>query len=169
MARDLADLAASAARTAEALPAAQKRGVTRAALHVTKVVRSEIASATGGDSRLSGVGKKGARVGAKYDVVGEVNPSALIKGTGPLHLLERDTRAHLIWPKGRTFAATRRGGVRRRGTTRALKIGPGYAAYAAHPGTRGKHTFERAWKAAAPEAARIFANEVRDTFRKAWL
>ena len=168
MPRNLGDLAASAARTADALQGAQAQGVRRAAIYATTMIRSEIRSATG-DGRLSGVGRKGARVGARFDVKGTRNPTALIRATGPLHLVERDTSPHSIYPKGRTFSTTRKGNVRRRGTTRALKIGDGFAAYAEHPGTRGKHPFEKGVRKAAPETPRIFQREVRAAFARAWL
>lgn len=169
MPRDLADLAVSAARTVDALQTAQIVGVRKAALHVTTIVRTEIRSATG-DMRMSGVGKKGARVGAEYKVLADTrNPTATVRAKGPLHLVERDTHAHTIWPKGRTFAATRRGGTRRRGKTKALKIGDGFAAYADHPGTKGKHPFEKGVRRAAPETPRIFQREVREAIKRAWL
>jgi hypothetical protein len=167
MPRDLGDLAASAARTADALQGAQAQGVRRAAVYATTMIRNEIRSATG-DMRLSGVGRKGARVGARFDVKGTRNPTALIRATGPLHLIERDTGPHSIYPKGQTFATTRKGNVRRRGTSRALKIGEGYAAYAEHPGTRGKHPFQKGVAKAAPETPRIFQREVRAAIAKAW-
>ena len=159
MPRDLADLAASAGRTAEALQGAQIVGVKRAALHTTRVVRAEIAAATGGDSRLSGVGKRGAKVGARFDLMTATrNPTAIIKATGPLQLVERDTRAHTI-PRQRRRSRRRR-----------------YAAFAGrvysrvdHPGTRGKRPFARGAQAASPQAQQIFRAEVADAVRRGWL
>lgn len=92
------EFAAKAATTGEALSRAQRQLISRAALTITKAVREEVRSATG-DSRLSGVGKRGTRVGAKYTVLSAGD--ALIQATGPLHLVERATRAHDIAPKRR--------------------------------------------------------------------
>lgn len=155
MPRDLLDLAASAARTADALQGAQAQGVRRAAIHVTTAIRSEILSATG-DMRLSGVGRRGAKVGAKFDIKGTTNPTALITATGPLHFIERDTAPHTI-PR-----------TRRRGRKRYVAFDGGVYSRVEHPGTRGKHPFERGWRQAAPLTAQIFQTEVRDAFRRAW-
>lgn len=156
MPRGLGDLAASAARTAEAIPVAQKRGVQKAALFVTTTIRSEIRSATG-DMRLSGAGRRGARVGAKYDIKGTRNPTALISATGPLHLIERDTQPHDV-PRSRS-----------RGRRRYVAFGGGvYSRATASGGSRGKHPFEKGWKRAGPQTPEIFQREVREAVRKAW-
>jgi hypothetical protein len=164
MPRDLLDLAASAKRTADALPQAQARGVQKAALHTTRLIRAEIRSVTG-DMRLSGVGKRGARVGAKFDIVGATNPTALITATGPIQLIERDVRAHNIRPRGRTKTAR---GRTRKGK-KALTIGGGLYSSAAHPGTRGQHPFEHGVNKAAPDTPRIFQQEVRAVVAREWV
>jgi hypothetical protein len=154
--RDLSDLARSASATADALPAAQRRGVQKAALLVTTAIRSEILSATG-DMRLSGVGRRGAKVGAKFDIKGTANPTALITATGPLHLIERDTQPH---------DAPRR---RSRGRRRYVAFGGNvYSRATGSGGSRGKHPFEKGWKRAGPQTPEIFQREVREAVRKAW-
>jgi hypothetical protein len=178
MPRDLADLALSAARTASALPEAQRRGVQKAALHVTTVIRSEIRSVTG-DMRLSGVGRRGAKVGASFKVSG-TGGSATVKATGPLHIIERDMPPHDIQPRGyrvskRYLNLVAKGKLPADGKRiylgggKALKFGGGFYRRASLAGgSRGKHPFERGWKKAAPETTRIFQREVRATFRKSW-
>ena len=109
-----------------------------------------------GDGRLSGVGKKGAKVGARYDVKGSTNPTALITATGPMQLIERDTKAHTI-PK-----------PRRRGRKRYAVIDGHAYASAQHPGTRGKRPFEKGWRRAAPQAPAVFQAAVRDAVRRGW-
>jgi hypothetical protein len=153
--RDLGDLAASASRTADALQPAQRRGVQQAALHTVTLIRSEMRGATG-DMRMSGVGKRGAKIGARYDVKGNTNPVALIRATGPAHLIERDTQAHRI-PRERS-----------RGRKRYAAFGGSVYSRVEHPGTRGKHPFERGWKKAAPQTPAIFQREVRAALRKSW-
>jgi hypothetical protein len=84
-------------------------------------------------ARLSGVGRKGARVGVRYNVGSYPDGAkALVFATGPFHLIERDTKAHRI-PR-----------ERRRGRRRyAVVPGVGPRARVQHPGTKGKHPFAR--------------------------
>ena len=67
-----------------------------ASLKAKQIEEAEIRRATGGDLRMSGVGRSrgkpgNAKVGVRYDSdkSGEI-PTTKIKATGPLHLLERD-------------------------------------------------------------------------------
>lgn len=154
MARDLFDLAASAGAAAAALKVASKVGVRKAALHVTTEVRTEIRRAVGGDMRMSGVGRRGARVGASFDVRGDVNPTALIKGTGAIMLIEKDTPAHRI-PKS--------GGRKKR----VVIDGHPYH-HAFHPGTSGKQPFAKGVAKAGPDTPKIFQSEIRKAIEKAW-
>ncbi len=150
--RTLGDVAKMANRLPAELQRAQLRGVSKAALTVTQGIRSEIRAVTGGSNRLSGVGRRGARVGARYDVKGSINPTALIIATGPMQLLEHDTRPHGITPKRR----------RRGGRAKALKLTNGqFARSAQHPGTKAKTPFEKGWKRTAPETGAIFDREVQ--------
>lgn len=93
-----------------------------------------------------------AKLGARFDIKGIGHPTALVRYTGPAHLLNNPTGAHTINPRGRTRTA----GGRKRGGAKALKFGQGqFAAYARHPGTSGKGFFQRAVPqvyAAAPKA-----------------
>jgi hypothetical protein len=152
---DLLKIAKLAASLPKELQVAQRRGIQQGALAVTKAIRAEVKSASGGDNRLSGVGKKGARVGAKYDVKGQVNPTALIKATGPMQLLEHPTRPHEITPRKR----------RKKGALR-FKDGT-FAMNASHPGTRPKKPFERGVNKTQHEPARLLDKAVQDAIRKA--
>jgi hypothetical protein len=156
MARDLLDLSASVGATAAALRVAQKVGVQKAALHMTTSIRTEITMATG-DGRLSGVGRRGAKVGAGFDVKGSVDPTALIKPKGPLWLVENDTGAHRI-PRSRSRRARRR---------YVVIDGHPYAS-ARHPGTRGKHPFRKGVGKTRDDTPRIFQHEVRKAVVDAW-
>lgn len=131
--------------------------VGEAALVIKKGVQSRLVDAIGADRRMSGVGKRGARVNVRYDVKGTVNPTALLRMTGPAHLIERNTSPHTITARART---TTMSGRRRRGAS-ALSLGNGrFAASVKHPGTKGKQPFERGVNAAAPSAQKILANAV---------
>jgi hypothetical protein len=87
------------------------------------------------------VGHKVARglIRVRYDIRGHI---AIVRFTGPAHLALNPTSPHRIEPR-------RRG---RRGR-RALTIGDDFAAYANHPGTRGKDPGARRAKAAAAKVA----------------
>jgi hypothetical protein len=81
------------------------------------------------------------RINVHYDIRGDV---AIVRYTGPAHLVLNPTKPHRIEP-GRT-----RSGRRRRGGKRALTINDGFAAYVPlHPGTGGKDPGARRAKAAA--------------------
>jgi hypothetical protein len=146
--RDLHDLARSVAALPDALQRGQKAGVNKSALHVTRAIRGNIRAVTG-DNRLSGVGRRGARVGARYNVKGTVNPTALITAVGPLHLIERDTRPHDVAP-------------RKRGGRKALKFANGTFAASAHAsgGSKGKRPFGRGVDATKNDTGRIFNEAV---------
>jgi hypothetical protein len=113
-------------------------------------------------------------------VYGGDNPTAYVTATGPYHLLERNTGPRFIIPRGwrvsrRYTNAVRKGKLPAGGKViylggaKALKFGGRFSMYAEHGGTRGKHTFERAWKRTAPETPAIFQREVSTALRKAWL
>lgn len=149
------EFAARAATTGEALTRAQRQLIGRAALTITKAVREEVRSATG-DSRLSGVGRRGARVGAKYTVLSAGD--ALIQATGPLHLIERPTRGHEITPR-RKWSRSKRG--RRAALNAAGQI---YARVDVR-GTSGKRPFRKGIARSKDKAARQYQE---DMTRTAW-
>lgn len=156
MTRPFSDLPDMLSDTVEAARKGQRRGVQQAALYVTTEIRKNIRIATGGDMWMSGVGRRGARVGAGYDIKGTVNPTAFIKAKGPLHLLERDTSPHVIPRK------------RRYGRKRYAAFGGNVYSWVQHPGTRGKHPFERGWKTARAKTPEIFQKEIHDAVKKVW-
>lgn len=150
MAMDLGTFAQAMADFPKRIEAANRIAVNRAALAITTDVRAAISAATG-DSRLSGVGRNGAKVGARYDVKGTVNPTALIRATGPLHFLERPTSAHRIEPKAR-----RR---RRSGRPPAVVVNGRPFASVDHPGShRPSRPWERGTASGIPKATREFAD-----------
>lgn len=103
-----------------------------------KVIRRD-----SGDMRLSGVGRRGARVNARFNL----NPDSVeFKATGPLHFLANPMSPHKIGPKKRSRA-------------KAIAIpGVGPRASAMHPGTSGKDT----WNRATPDARRAVAEAFHD-------
>lgn len=89
--------------------------------------------------RLRNVGKRGARIGVKYNVGnfgGE--PKSKVFAYGPFQLVERPTKAHRI-PR-----ETIGRGRRQRANRKPILIpGVGWRQSARHPGTRGKYPWRR--------------------------
>lgn len=167
----------SVARTVPELKTAQGRGVQKAALETKNLINTEIRKVTG-DMRMSGVGKRGAKVGARYDIKGSTNPTALVTAIGPIHLIERSVSPHLILPRASLVALggkrVRRGrraasGRRLRGGRAALAFGGGVYANAEHPGVRrSSGPFARGAAKAAKVTPKLFQDEIDRGLRKAW-
>jgi hypothetical protein len=176
-AKTLGEFASKAGLYAEVgIPQASRKSVEAAALFVTQAARASIAVGSGGDSALSNVGR-GARVGARYDVRGDKNPTALVRATGPLHLLDNPTRAHEIRAKvtkGRSRASRSQfynaifGGSGGFASVRPMRTpyGPRYRVQ--HPGTRGKRTFFRAVDRTKAYVSKVYANEYAQQMRRFW-
>lgn len=115
----------------------ERNMVLVAAQTVKTSVQTQLGAAGVQNGKLRGVGKRGAKVGVRYDVLGD---KALVRATGPFHLLERDTKAHQI-PKVRGARARKRV---------VVIPGVGVRAWANHPGTKGKHPWAKGVAAAIP-------------------
>lgn len=115
----------------------ERNMVLVAAQTVKTSVQSQLAAAGVENGKLRGVGKKGAKVGVRYDILGD---KALVRATGPFQLIERDTKAHRI-PKVRGARARKR---------IVVIPGVGVRAWANHPGTKGKHPWAKGVAAAIP-------------------
>ena len=128
-------------------------GVNRAALEYTTAVRKAYRQRTG-DGKMSGVGLRGAKVGARFDKpAGRDN--AVVRATGPAHLLESNTKPHRIGPR------------KRRGK-KAIATPEGPRAYVQHPGTKGRPTFFPAVYARTKAAAAEFAKPVVEGLHRAF-
>ena len=161
------------------IPQANLAAVQKAALFVTQAARASITAGSGGDARLSGVGRVpgGARVGARFDVKGTTNPTAVVRATGPLHLLDNPTRAHQITArvgKGRSRASRSAfynaifGGSGGFAGVRPMSTPYGPRFRVQHPGTAGKRTFWSAVDRAGPMVPRVFAEAYRESMRRFW-
>ena len=142
------------------LPRSQAAATAKAALHVTSGVRDAVRADSGGDMRLSGVGRSGARVGARFDIKGVANPVALIRATGPMQLLERGARPHPIVVRGAP------GGRRRSRGARALRTPYGPRRSVSHPGAPAKHTWSHAVDAAVGDVPKIYRDALRKQLTK---
>lgn len=133
------------------------RVTLNAALRVAKAEHVKVINDDSGDGRMSGVGRNGAKVGARYDVAKGTGAdvSGKVSKTGPVHLLANPTKAHAI-PRQRA-----------RGRRRVLAIpGIGVRASANHPGTKGKDTWGRGRRAAEPKVAREVSNRTTNILRR---
>ena len=85
------------------------------------------------------------KVKARYDVKGTRNPTALIRYTGPAHLLNNPTKRHsIVSRKNRRSRAWRGSRDSGEGLRGAVLVNGQPKAFVSHPGTRGLHFFERA-------------------------
>jgi hypothetical protein len=156
--RDISHLGKDLTDRAVKLDRAVKRGardITLAGAKVAKDAQLDVMRPdSGGDLRLSGVGRRGAAIGARYDLRGD---TADIKATGPLPLIANPIKAHRI-PKAR--------GRRRK----VLAIpGIGVRASAMHPGTKGKDTWNRGRERATPRIKTAVSRKSDEVVRKAFL
>jgi hypothetical protein len=99
------------------------------------------------------------RVGARYDTKNKKSSlgvgTVVIFYTGPAHLTNNPTRAHQILPRRRVGSRTRR-----KQAAKALRFPDGdFASSAPHPGTSGKHYYERARAICEQALPRTYASE----------
>lgn len=138
---------------------AERSGINTASLQAKTIQIAELRAVTG-DMRMSGVGTKGARVGARYDMLSGGRGS-VVYATGPVHLLERPIKAHTI-----TTKASR--GRRSRGP-RAKALGtPGHpVARVQHPGVRNpRRPWERGFMRAKPVVTRTIQRQYGSAFAR---
>lgn len=137
--------------------------MNKTALAVKQVFATARTSAgVNGTTRISRAVKE------RYDVKGTRNAVALVKYTGPAHLINNPTKAHSIVSRknrgSRKSRSARADGV---GTKGAVLVGGEPRAFARHPGTRGKHFFERARVTASRVAPEVYAREgIREPLRR---
>lgn len=151
MSSSAADLARRLERSGTAIGRAPRTGVEKACLAGKGVMLSALTSAVGG-RRLRGVGRAGARVGVRYQVIGAVsNATGILQYTGPVHLVNNPTSAHQIFAR------------------RKEALSPPSRDWAAkwveHPGTRGRDFAGPAEKVVLANAKRVIDAETRAAFR----
>lgn len=156
MADTLAGFVAKTERMVGELGKLEAATVTVAALAVKTSVLAQLQAAGVDNGRLRGVGKKGAPVGVSVAVTGH---TAIVAATGKAFvLIESDTKAHRI-PRERGPRARRR---------YAVIPGVGVRAFANHPGTKGKHPWEKGVAAAIPLAAKAQQVALTQALEKAY-
>lgn len=135
---------------------ATRIGLLAGGRHVKSVALAQLAVAGIKSGRMSGVGRNGARVGISYDIVKADGDEAAVRvaAKGPLHLLERDTRPHAIEP--------------RRGEALQFDNGKFRSYVLRHPGTKGKHPWEKALKIALPQVPKEIQRNVSQSLARAF-
>ena len=145
MASTPAQTAAKFTRLAATMQNFEKETLNEGAFAMKKAIQAQYRRAVPG-GRLTNVGKRGARVGVRYNLYPH---SAKVFAYGPAHLVENDVRPHRI-PR-QTIGR----GRRKRANTKPIFIpGVGVRAYAMHPGTRGKHPWATGVRIGVPKAQR---------------
>lgn len=156
MADSIATFIHKTAKMGSELHALEHRSVEVAALAVKTSVLAQLQAAGVENGKLRGVGKSGQKIGVRYDFGGR--QTALVRATGPFHLLERDNKDHRT-PKVR-------GGRARK---RVVVIpGVGVRAYANVKGSKGKHPWAKGVHAALPVQARAQGLALGVALRKAY-
>jgi hypothetical protein len=120
-------------------------GSNKAAIERTAFVTKTVFQTALRNEGVTGTTPVSRRVKARYDVKGTQNASAIVRYTGPAHILNNPTRSHGI--VSRKSGGSRRSRSRREsgvGTRGAILVNGQPKAYARHPGTRGLGFFQRA-------------------------
>lgn len=135
----------------------ERAALGAASLEIKTSVVSRLRSTVGADLKMSGVGKRGTRVGVRYDIKGFKNPTSLIRAFGPVHFVERGTKPHRI-PKQRN-----------RGRKRYAVIpGVGVRDNAMHPGSTGRFPWRRGVASSIGRAQQEFRDEIARQIRQAF-
>ena len=141
------------ARRAALLPAALVDATPEAVAESARVLERQaninLRAATGGDLVLSRVRSgKGARIETEVRVLGAGRSAqGVVVPTGPVMLVEQDTRGHR-----QPFVYTYNRRVKRRGRNPIYIPGRGSFARVNHPGTSGKRPIARAFATAGSNA-----------------
>ena len=133
----------------KALAKARRDTVNDAALAGKRIIEGSIRGVVP-DMRLSGM--RNARVGVRYDIKGNANPTALMRATGPLHIVENRTGAHMIPREGR-----------RRRKPKTLLINGSHRRSVRHPGTSGQKPFAKGKALATPVMRTIITKRLTRT------
>lgn len=125
-------------------PETLKQGQTAAVKQAAMAAKTAFLHAPGKPSKVA---RK--TVGVNFRMFG--TDSALVRYTGPAHLVNNPTKPHQIAPKRRKAVRLRDGSLR---------------SVIEHPGTTGKHFYEKAKPVAAKAATAAYTSETRQQLRK---
>lgn len=161
-----------------------RRAVVNEGAFATKTIMLAAAAAKG----VTPGGKiAGRKWGVSYDLKGQVAPTALVRFTGPFHLVNNPTKPHYIAASGlggsrasrgeRAFQASANrfqgraseGSFGRRGKRgkRAVLVNGSPRAYVFHPGTSGKAIYPAAKVIARRTVPNVMANAMKGAWKRA--
>jgi len=138
-----------------AISRARSQAIRNAALKAKNVQLDELDKVSRTRS-LRNVGKKGAKLGVRYDIKGTKNPTVLVTANGPWQLIEGDTKAHRIPREGR----------KRKAKVLAFP-NDAFAKHVMHPGTKGRRPFAKGRKRAHPIIVKELGKTVTTAVRQA--
>ncbi len=150
-----AQLVAKLATAGQNVEVAARAGLNAGGMIVKTTAVAHLAAAGAGSGRLRGVGKSGGRIGVRYRIVATKDGAAVDIGmTGAAHLLERDTKPHGIEP--------------RKNKTLKFANGDFRPFVAHHPGTRGKHPWEKSLLVSLPMVPKVMQQTVTASLVRAF-
>lgn len=139
----------------EKMPEVVRQAGVKTINEAALLTKQAFLAAPGAPRFLRGVGKRGAKVGVRYKLLGGTsNPSAVVRWWGPAHLVNNPTKAHDIKPRGSSG--------RRRSGAKALLINGDMRASSHRKATTGKHFFEAGREAARIALPRVHQRAVHD-------
>lgn len=152
------ELAGKLTAAGERIQGTTREGVREAAIAAKAIFEQQLIGAIGG-RRMSGVGRSGARVGVRFtNPTSNVNPTSIVRYTGPVHLVNTGTRPHWIAPRNNnSFGRSRGKGAFALyfpdGEVRGFPV--------FHPGSAGKNFFPRARDSASEVVPQVIARAER--------
>ena len=152
----------------------------QAAVEAKKAHLTVLRRDSGGDLKLSHVGRaKGrpgnAKIGARFDIKigGSGKSVAVVKATGPVPIIANNTSGHVIrsaYSKGKArkgFVGPTFGGQFKGGNKAVLHIpGIGFRRSARHPGTRGKDSWWEGERLGRPRVAKTMDKEINNIIKR---
>ncbi len=166
MSRTVAELVHKLTSTGSAINSSRSLAL-KAMAEATKTSVLNEARHIAPDLNLSGVGRNGARINARYTIGVS---AAEVKATGPWQLIENDAKPHVIASRGlrgtrKSRAAKVNAGdrlqMRGGADTTRLAINGSYRFYVQHPGTKGQHPWRNGINQIQPKLPAIAANVYR--------
>ncbi len=151
-----AELAGKFGRAAVALKDAQREGVREAGIVSKAIFIESLPTRT-----MSGVGRRGARVGARFTQPKGSPPFTVVSYTGPVHMLNNRVGRHLIGPKGWRRARGAKGRLKFTAGDGGIRSG-----VVEHPGVPGKKFAPDAMRKAAEAAPRQIEMATSRALRK---
>lgn len=179
MAKDVADLVRKFEASANAVPPTLDKTISTASLRTKQLYIAAAVRAGLTPGKRLNVGRKGTRWGVGYEkhTADSGSVASIVRYKGPVHLINNDTKPHLIESKaararrrqeGKALIQLLTGKKVNKSKSKfadgdmALNLPSGPVASIQHPGTTGKDFFKPADEFARNEVARIVGDSRRE-------